>query len=469
MRSTLLLLLTFRAMLPTAPAGEPPQNIFGGDRAAPCAWPTVVGLAIQNGDSSGFCSGTLVAPDIVIYAAHCSANIASIGFGEDVRALFYGANVPGGGAGTPQRTVRPAYCRVHPLYDGNPFETGHDFAYCKLSEPMTDIPIIPIAMGCETQVLKPGKAAFELGLSTSSENGVLGYKNAAETHLDSLDGNVLHSVGKGKGTCSGDSGGPLMAQLNTSDGLPTAAGDWRLVGTLTGSFGPNDVCDPSANVTDVHQAAWLAVSWIEQDANVDISPCHEADGTWHPGPQCRAFPLQPATGAGTWASGCGPGAVTPWSSTCGAPYDFLPASVSIASPVADADVAVGSDVEVSVEDPQHWLDDANRVREDTLALSVDGSPLVSQPVRHTPFVFESVQLPAGTHTLVATFTDTAGQAVTSAPVTVTVDGSRAKGLAGGNGMNLRAAGGCHGGGDAAPLLLLAAMATVGLRVARRRY
>ncbi|HET6343763.1 MAG TPA: hypothetical protein VFH51_02475, partial [Myxococcota bacterium] len=345
----------------------------------------------------------------------------------------------------------------------------HDFAYCKLSEAITDLPVIPIAMGCETQAMKAGKTALEVGLSTSSEGGVLGFKNAAETRFNTLDANKLLSVGAGKGTCAGDSGGPLMAQLNPNDGLPMAAGDWRLFGTLTGSFGPNDVCDPSADVTDVHQAAWLAVPWIERDANVDLSPCHDADGTWNPGPRCRAFPLQPAVGAGTWASGCGPVAVSSWSSTCGTPYDFLPARISITAPAPDADVHDGGDVEVTVEDPQHWLDDANRVRDDSLSLSVDGAPLVSQPARHTPFIFKGVQLPAGTHSLVATFTDTAGQAVSSAPITVTIQGTaQAKELAGGDGMNLRAAGGCQGGGEVSWVLVLGAVATWGLRERRRQ-
>ena len=62
------------------------------------------------------------------------------------------------------------------------------------------------------------------------------------------------------------------------------------------------------------------MSWFETQTGYDLTPCHDANGTWNPGPDCGSFPLAPGVGSGTWANGCSGGAVTGYSSACGAPY-----------------------------------------------------------------------------------------------------------------------------------------------------
>ncbi len=59
--------------------------------------------------------------------------------------------------------------------------------------------------------------------------------------------------------------------------------------------------------------------WIEGGAGFDISPCHDADGTWNPDERCRASPLAPHDGSQTsesWANGP--------SATCGTPFSAEP-------------------------------------------------------------------------------------------------------------------------------------------------
>jgi hypothetical protein len=63
----------------------------------------------------------------------------------------------------------------------------------------------------------------------------------------------------------------------------------------------------------------LGMAWFEQDSGTDLTPCHDANGTWNPGPGCEGFPLQPATGGGAWPS-CNVGAVSGAASTCGDAY-----------------------------------------------------------------------------------------------------------------------------------------------------
>ena len=98
-------------------AEEDPSAIYGGTTVPVCGWPSTVELG-------GACSGTLVHPQVVIYAAHCGASYSKIYFGENYQA--------------PAKTVTPSFCKIIP--GGNP-GSGNDFAVCKLSAPVTNVPI----------------------------------------------------------------------------------------------------------------------------------------------------------------------------------------------------------------------------------------------------------------------------------------------------------------------------------------
>jgi hypothetical protein len=103
-------------------SGPGTSHVYGGNKVAPCTWPTTVSL--------GGCTGTLVHPELVIYAAHCG-HVGSIYLGDSTSA--------------PGRTLQPQYCKTYP--GGGP-GNGTDWAFCKLSAPVTDVPITPPLMGC---------------------------------------------------------------------------------------------------------------------------------------------------------------------------------------------------------------------------------------------------------------------------------------------------------------------------------
>jgi hypothetical protein len=77
------------------------------------------------------------------------------------------------------------------------------------------------------------------------------------------------------------------------------------------------------------------IGWIEESSGIDITPCHDADGTWDPGPDCGHFATSLDRTTGTWATGCSaPGAVSAGpSQTCGAD---APAAADGGTPEADA-------------------------------------------------------------------------------------------------------------------------------------
>jgi hypothetical protein len=280
------LLLVLAAVAACAADPVPPviettaHPILGGENASVCQWPTTVLL-------SG-CSGTLVHPSIITTAAHCGTNHRMATFGES--------------NGTPARRVPIEYCKV---FQGENGPDATDFAFCKLRTPVTDVPIIPPLMGCEIDVLKEGTKVVVAGFGDNNDrNGGFGTKRWVETTINRLDtGKGAQVGGMGKAPCYGDSGGPAFVQL--------ADGTWRAFGI--DSAGLADSCTAG----DIMAMIWKAVPWIEQQSGIDISPCHDADGKWHPGPDCHSFSQDPLATGRSWANGCAEPTLSPPAATCG--------------------------------------------------------------------------------------------------------------------------------------------------------
>ena len=96
---------------PTAHAGkdqltlDDPQAIVNGVEVGTCGYPTAVGIGWSETEVR--CSAVLVAPDVILTAAHCLDGFAdpeTAHFGEDF------AN--------PARVVPIQSCQIHPSWDG---------------------------------------------------------------------------------------------------------------------------------------------------------------------------------------------------------------------------------------------------------------------------------------------------------------------------------------------------------------
>ncbi len=355
-----------------------PQHIYGGGPSAECAWPTTVSL--------GGCTGTLVHPEVVIYAAHCG----------EISEVFFGNSIDEQG-----RTVYPEFCQVYP--GGGP-GGGNDWAVCKLSEAVTDIPITPPLMGCETELLVEGQEVWLVGFG-NTDDGNFGVKYEAKTTFGYIQNDEAFVGGDGVDTCQGDSGGPIFIQLDD--------GSWRAFGIT--SYG--DGCGGGGWYSMMH----TGMQWFEDTTGVDLTPCHDADGTWNPGPACTGFPMAPGSGSGSWPS-CDAGTLSSWSASCGAPYasegDDAPPQVSITAPQhgaqLDSDPATGRAsvvVDITADDG-----DGSGVQQVTLAL--DGSEL--QPDANAPYQY-AINLEPGVYSLTAIATDYAGNVAQSEPVEIGID------------------------------------------------
>jgi MYXO-CTERM domain-containing protein len=383
-------ILSLLAFAGSLSAETPTQEIYGGTDVVSCGWPTTVSM-------QGQCTGTLVHPRVVIYAAHCGSGYSSVTFGETIN-------------GSPGRSVATQMCRTYP--GGGP-GGGNDFAFCVLAEPQNDIELVPILMGCETSVLSQGRQVVAVGFGDAN-TGPYGIKREVTMDFGYITGqNEAFAGGGGEDTCQGDSGGPLFVQMPVAEG---GDGTWRVFGIT--SYG--GACGGGGFYSMMH----VGINWFESESGFDLTPCHDADGTWSPTPGCGNFPMQPNNPGGIWADGCNSGELGPLSAMCGAPFDASsdmdPPVVAISSPMNNAvfmsDPATGQ----AAFPVQVLADDGDGYGVDTVQLLINGMDVAGGTLTSEPYVWNG-NYPAGQYTFQAIATDISGNVAESQLVYVGVD------------------------------------------------
>jgi MYXO-CTERM domain-containing protein len=296
-----------------AQVGGEISRVKGGEPAQTCQWPTTVGL-------KGVCTGTLIHPQVMIYAAHCNFNSGSTSpdamptrgdFGESIRA------------GEIEMSVDFEFCKVHPdYYHPNGVNNhGHDIAFCVLKEPMKDMPIAPIIQGCERDALQPGESSvFIAGFGYHDDPGsasVDDLKYWVETPFrDFVQNDTELEIGDANtGTCAGDSGGSVFVQLDD--------GTWRHVGIVSYGDGNTACSNPYSYVT----YSEIALPFVEDElkkagkTDIDLTPCFDGD-TWAPNENCGNYALELSKPHGAWDNRCSQDAPkSGFSATCGDAFD----------------------------------------------------------------------------------------------------------------------------------------------------
>ncbi len=226
------------------------RAIVGGGNASDGEYPWTAAIFTGQTPRDGqFCGGTLVAPDVVVTAAHCTdelTNNLAIGLPLDPfrtrdpaglrLKVMVGSAYLGDGSRGEQRYV--SQVAEHP-------NTDVDLTVLVLESPVTTAPIGYLDPASAASLDAPGVVATITGWGATSEggNGTLFLKEATvpivsdascgASYADPTWGWQASAMicagypGGGTDTCQGDSGGPMVVKR--------ANGSWVLAGAT--SFG----------------------------------------------------------------------------------------------------------------------------------------------------------------------------------------------------------------------------------------
>lgn len=278
----------------SAPEGEDPSGsapIINGTAGTLDDWPAAGGMILDLTAQRQtyrllMCSSALIAPDVVILAAHCvddatlaasmytdSVVIEEVRFSRSVDLSMYdGRSMPE----WPADSVAASDWVFHEEYDYRTMQTGlaenHDIALLFLSTPILDVPHDYLITSEEVSQLLEGNAVDVVGwgYQDPAMRGDYGVKMMGSSTISAL-GDAEFQVGYAQEDvrqCHGDSGGPVYMQVATDSPVTV-----RHVG-LTSHTWDNSQCRKTGGVntrTDV------MLEWIDQQMT---SRCEAGTRSW---------------------------------------------------------------------------------------------------------------------------------------------------------------------------------------------
>lgn len=221
------------ATLITPPAAATGPRVINGTPNPPLA-----GAAVLLESNTGYCTGSLVLPNLIVTAAHCFVDDGvQTSTAADWRVYPPGVNA----ASTPESGVRPTQLLLNPSFRTVADDPGIDVAYLVLDGPLATPVASRIATADEIRRLVAQRAVLDqVGYGQTVPRSVVDAPMSdipigMSAPIDELKGQgsyLLIRTNGTTGTCSGDSGSPW---------LTTIAGQTVLVGVL--SSGNNAPCE----------------------------------------------------------------------------------------------------------------------------------------------------------------------------------------------------------------------------------
>ncbi|HHO50047.1 MAG TPA: trypsin-like serine protease [Deltaproteobacteria bacterium] len=306
--------------------GQRAQGIINGSPAGIDEWPqtggmlvgataTVAGLEPITGRLL-MCSSTLIAPDVVLTAAHCVDLdglldvAAQQGFTietlDDLQIVFsretdlaryeLGASIYGNLPDWPEDAAFSTEWVAHEGFDLFTLQVGlaenDDIGLIFLDEPLLDAPFATLPTPEEADQIVEGADVVIVGWGQQEQDplpGTVGTKQVAESYISALAdyeikvGEVYEDGRK----CHGDSGGPSFMQVQTESAEP-----WRLIGVTSHAWDATTDCRVTGGVdTRVdHHLEWI-------DAQMRAA-CEDGTRSWCDEP--GILPPPDASGAFPW-------------------------------------------------------------------------------------------------------------------------------------------------------------------------
>lgn len=257
--SIVTLVLALAGSAPLAPGGPPIDPIVGGENTEALEYGAVVAMVTSQ---SALCTGTVVAPRLILTAAHCLAELPAV----SSLTVFYGNALDS------QMSVSASGYGAHPEFCPDCRDDIYDYGYVELGVdfmPPEGV-ILPLTDQDEwDETIRKDHAVTLVGFGEdpNAENPVqsLGIKRKVDTTIErfSTEGLEFFAGGDDHDSCQGDSGGPALVRL--SDGTLRLAGI-----TSRGS----DPCGKGG----YYGVPFPALAWVRDQTGVDLLPAACEDG-----------------------------------------------------------------------------------------------------------------------------------------------------------------------------------------------
>lgn len=298
--ATSLALLAF--CVPAASAARPVrvhQRVIGGTTVQPGSWPSVAYVA--SGTAAGryrTCTGTLVAPTVVLTAAHCATE--DDGTPSPPSSFAVATGMVSQDDLSQARAAGVTAVHVHPAFDRAALRA--------------DVALLMLDSASPAPVMRPGTAADEApgaraavagwGVTSAGAPASSTTLQTAATTIqpDSACSSAFAGFDAGAmlcaadtpaaaaGTCNGDSGGPIAAMR--------ADGSWVQIGITSWGAKGCDARIPSVFVRMSAVAGWIA-------DRIAGNPTGPAPGGSTVGGPSQTAPAQPPARVGGRRSGAG--------------------------------------------------------------------------------------------------------------------------------------------------------------------
>ncbi len=265
MNAIRILACTISATLLLSACGPAPEGDETGDVAAPAALEStsneIIGGATDGGDPAvvliynhtvGYlCTGTVIAPRVVLSAGHCSTTSETCTAGTCQAAPASQYDIVGG---TNLQTQGGAdwvagVTAVHPHPQADLSQLTHDMSIFILDQ---DAPVTPLAWQKDVDDTKyavntPFKAVGYGITDAAAQTDTSGIKRTVGLKIVQTATDAFAYGSSTKNTCSGDSGGPAIA---------TIAGVETVIGTV--SYGDQNCTQYGVDMRTDYNGAFIA-------------------------------------------------------------------------------------------------------------------------------------------------------------------------------------------------------------------